>query len=79
MTFYRPQGMEIACERPGKWRIEGYHVERTRADGKVWWQVFQRFTGQPERFVGKAHTLEDACTVVDDDQHRRRHGGDSTP
>ena len=51
--FTLPEWMEAACQAPGRWRVEGYDVERHRQDGKDWWHVFTRYTGEPEVFHGK--------------------------
>ena len=75
MTFYRPSSMEMDCIRPGVWRVEGFDVERTTADGKTWWQVFTRRATQAhenepwavhETFHGKRRTLTEACELVED-------------
>lgn len=64
MAFSRPERMEMACIRPGVWRVEGYDVERVKADGKTWWQVFTRYAGEPEVFHGKRPSLVEACDLV---------------
>lgn len=69
----RPGTMEMACARPGVWRVEGFDVERIRADGKVWWQVYSREAVQidetepwsvHETFHGKRRTLTEACGLI---------------
>lgn len=73
--FIRPEGMEVACIAPGRWRVEGYDVERHNVDGTDWWHVFQRVATQVresepwavhETFHGKRRTLTEACGLVDD-------------
>lgn len=73
MTFHRPSSMEMSCTKPGVWRVEGYDVERTRADGKTWWQVFTRRAVQVresepwtvhEIFYGERPTLTEACHLI---------------
>lgn len=64
--FVRPERMEMACVRPGHWRVEGYDVERHRQDGKDWWQVTTRRQDEPDQFHGKRRTLTEACDLVDD-------------
>lgn len=71
MSFAFPSRMDIACVRAGVWRIEGFDVERRRVDGKISWQIHQRYAGQPERFVGQARTLEEVCDLIDEEQYRR--------
>lgn len=79
MSFAFPSRMDIACVRAGAWRIEGFDVERVKVDGKTWWQIHQRYTGQPERFIGQARTLEEICDLVDDELYRRHQGVDPEP
>lgn len=71
--FYRPEAMEMGCVRPGHWTVEGYDVERHRADGKDWWHVFTRRAVQVqesepwsvhETFHGKRRSLTEACELV---------------
>ena len=81
VAVVKREGLEADCTRPGSWRVEGYDVERRRADGKVWWQVFERWTALTgeapspvEVFHGKRRTFAGACDLIRDLQDNRTHG-----
>lgn len=71
MSFAFPNRMEISCVRAGAWRIEGFEVERAKVHGKIGWQVYQRYTGHPDKLIGSAATLAEACDLIEEEQYRR--------
>lgn len=70
--FRRPESLEMRCNRPGHWTVEGFDVERRRVDGKSQWVVFTRDAvgdgGEPgvlyETFQGQSRTLTGACELI---------------
>lgn len=79
MPFFHPARMELSCVRTGEWRIEGFDVERTKVDGKIWWKVSKQYAGEPRRLIGEASTLTEACDVIDDEIYRQHSGEPREP